>query len=192
MLMMSVGIRRDGQTYFAGCFCDIQMPLRGRGGWKVWCCPNFPPNRIYELVTDHEEQLASEVHHRGMHWHGIRIRVVAFGPEKIREKLGDEEGRSNLLALAKCIGRERNSVSLVMDSGEKSLTVTQKNRTKNPINKNGTSSHPTPLSTAKNPISIGSVTRKSVAMTSLRLGFLLPSSHLLEEAKAEGRADMTE
>jgi hypothetical protein len=68
----------------------------------------------------------------------------------------------------------------------------QKNKTKNAINKKGISSHPTPLSTAKNPISIGSVTKKSVAMTSFRAGFLLPSSHLHEVAKADGRVDVLE
>ena len=75
------------------------------------------------------------------------------------------------------------------DSKGKSLTVTQKNRIKNTISKNGISSHPTPLNTAKNPTSMGSVTKKSVPMTSLRLGFLLLLS---EESKEEGRVDMTE
>lgn len=78
------------------------------------------------------------------------------------------------------------------DSREKRPTETQKNSKKNPISKNGISSHPMPLNTAKKPISIGSVTRKSVPMTSLRVGFLLPSSHLLEEVKAGGRADIAE
>ena len=75
------------------------------------------------------------------------------------------------------------------DSRGKSLTVTQKNRIKNTINKNGISSHPTPPKTAKNPTSMGSVTKKSVPMTNLRLGFLLP---LFGEFKAEGRVDTTE
>jgi hypothetical protein len=73
-----------------------------------------------------------------------------------------------------------------------SLTEIQKNKTKNTINKKGISSHPTPLSTAKSPISIGSVTRKSVATTSFRAGFLLPSSHLFAVAKADGRVDAVE
>jgi hypothetical protein len=57
------------------------------------------------------------------------------------------------------------------------------------MNKNGISSHPIPPNTAKNPTSIGSVTKKSVPMTSLRLGLLPP---LLGEAKAEGRVEMAE
>jgi hypothetical protein len=72
---------------------------------------------------------------------------------------------------------------------EESLTVMQKNGIKNPTNKNGISNHPTPLKTAKRPISIGRVTRKRVPMTSFRLGFFLPSLHLL---KSCGRADATE
>lgn len=72
------------------------------------------------------------------------------------------------------------------------FTVTQKNRTKNTINRNGISSHPTPLKTAKNPISIGSVTRKSVPITSFKLGFFLSSSRLFEDVKANGRTDAIE
>ena len=65
------------------------------------------------------------------------------------------------------------------------LTVTQKKITKNAMNRNGISSHPTLLNTAKNPISIGSVTKKSVPMTSFKLGFFLPSSHLFEDGRAD-------
>ena len=73
--------------------------------------------------------------------------------------------------------------------GGEGLTVTQKNKTKNAINKNGISSHPTPLNTAKKPISIGSATRKSVPMTSFKLGFLPPSSRLFVDVEANGRAE---
>jgi len=69
----------------------IQMPLRGRGGRKVRCRPDFPSNCVYELVTGHKEQLTNEVHRCGMDWHGIRIRIVTFGPEEVREKFGDGE-----------------------------------------------------------------------------------------------------
>ena len=72
---------------------------------------------------------------------------------------------------------------------DEDLTVKQKNRTKNAMNKNGTSSHPTPLRTAKNPSSIGSVTKKSAPMTSFKLGFFLASPHLSGAVKAYGRAD---
>jgi hypothetical protein len=72
------------------------------------------------------------------------------------------------------------------------LTATQKNRRKNAMSRNGISNHPTPFKTAKNPISIGSVTRKSVPMTSFRLGFLLPSSHPFGDVEADGRADAME
>ena len=167
-----------------------RIPLRGRSGQEVWPCPDLPAKCVYELVTDHKEQLTNKVHRCGMHWHGIRIWIVAFGPEEVRQKLGDRQRCSDLLKLSNSIRQERNSVG--SDSREENLTAMQKKRTKNPTSKNGISSHPTPPNTAKNPISMGSVTRKSVPITSLRLGFLPPSSHLLREVGTEGRGDMTE
>lgn len=120
-----------------------------------------------------------------MYWHGVRVWVVAFGPEEVCEVLGDRQRGSDL-----------SSQSWVSEKGKpegrQSLTVTQKNRTKNAMNRNGISNHPTPLRTAKNPISIGSVTTKSVPMTSFRLGFLLPSSRLFKGVEADGRADAIE
>jgi len=161
------------------------MPLRGRSGRRVWCCPDLPPDCVYELVTSHKEQLTNEIHRCGMYWHGVRIWVVSFGPEEVRQKIGDGERGSNL-------PKSELSQSTRDESEEDRLTAMQKNRTKNPISRNGVSNHPTPLNTAKNTISIGSVTMKSVPMTSLRLGFLLRSSHLFGEVEAEGRADMAE
>ena len=170
-----------------GCYSSA---FKAEGGREVWFCPNFPANCINKLVTGHKEQLTSEIHHRGMDWHGIRIWIVALGPEELRQKSGDGERCCNLLKVGQVNrGRTEFSQSIEGDSRGRSLTVTQKNRIKNTINKNGISSHPTPANTAKNTISMGSVTNKSVPMTSLRLGFLLS---LLGEVKAEGRVDMTE
>lgn len=125
-----------------------------------------------------------------MYRHGVRIWVVAFGPEEVCEELGDGQGRSNLSEFGKEVETE---VSPCADGNMtlEILTAKQKNRRKNAISKNGTSNHPTPFKTAKNPISIGSVTRKSVPMTSFRLGFLLPSSHPFGD-DTDGRADAVE
>jgi len=82
--------RRYGLTggFRQGLF---RMHLMRRGGQNVCHCPDFPPHCVHELVTGHEEQLTDKVHHCGMYRHGIRVRVVSFGPEEIREELGDQE-----------------------------------------------------------------------------------------------------
>ena len=68
------------------------VPLRGRGGGREVCRRlNLSSDCIYELETDHKDQLTNEVHHCRMHRHGVRIWVVSFGPEEIREELGDDE-----------------------------------------------------------------------------------------------------
>jgi hypothetical protein len=78
------------------------------------------------------------------------------------------------------------------DSREKGLTVMQKNMNIKPNKQERNLQPPYASQHRQKPISIGSVTTKSVPMTSLRLGFLLPPSHLFGEVKAEGRADMAE
>ena len=118
--------------------------------------------------------------------HRVRIWVVTFGPEEVCEELGDGQRGSNLSKFDESErGKGGISWPVGKNSRESDLTATQKNITKNAMNRNGISSHPTPLNTAKNPISIGSVTKKSVPMTSFRLGFFLFSSHLFEDGIAD-------
>ena len=78
------------QAYFTGNLSVTRVPLRGsRGGREVWCCPDFPTNCIYELITSHKEQLTNEVHRCRMHRHGIRVWIVPFGPQEVRQELGN-------------------------------------------------------------------------------------------------------
>ena len=74
----------------------FQMSLRGRRGRRIWYGSDVPSDCIYEFITGHKEQLTSEVHHCGMYRHGIRVWVIASGPEKACEEPGDGQGDANL------------------------------------------------------------------------------------------------
>jgi len=105
------------QAYFARDLCVTQVPLRGWAGVRIWFCPDFPTNCVHELVTGHKGQLADEVHRCRMDWHGIRIWVVAFGPEEVCQKFGDRERRSDLLKLDRLTGQERNLAGVLKKEG---------------------------------------------------------------------------
>jgi hypothetical protein len=105
-----MAIRHDGRISIGPCL--LQTPLRGRSGWKIWCGLDFPSDCIHELVTSYKEQLANKVHDCGMHWHGVCIRIVAFEPEEVSEKLGDGQRGCNLSKSNKGVGRKRKSVGL--------------------------------------------------------------------------------
>jgi len=76
------------------------VPLK-RGGRNIYRCPDFSPDCVHEFEAGDEERLADEVHHCGMNRHGIRIRIVFFGPQEVREESGDEERGSDLSKLSR-------------------------------------------------------------------------------------------
>jgi len=94
--MVVMGISKPQRMFSVRNPSVFQMPLRGRGGRRTWYGSDVPSDCVYEFITGHKEQLASEVHCCRMYRHGICIWVIASGPEKVCEKPGDGQGDADL------------------------------------------------------------------------------------------------
>ena len=117
------------------------------------------------LEAQHQHGLSYQVHHRGVHWQCVYIRIEAFRPQEIGQSSCNQERRGDLRSDTSLASR-----SLKDFCTDTQLTAQKKKNAAHAMNSSGKFSHPTACKTTRKTICTGSVTSNSVIMTSFTLG----------------------